>query len=875
MASVLRTRYCFWRRSATATSGRRHGGSNRPRERLLRTSALLLMAALLALAGRGYAVGLGEIRLDSALNERLRAEIPLIDIRGLDASEIIVSLASNQDFARLGVERFFYLGDLRFEVEVSRSGVGVVRVTSSRPITEPYLNFLVQVLWPQGRLLKEYTLLLDPPTFSQAPAPVVSEAVQAPAEQVSSGVVDRAPVVAPAPAARVELAPTAPVTDGAPAALDAGIVGDEYRMTDRTDTLWSIAQRVRPSRRATIDQTMLAIQRRNPDAFLDNNINRLKAGMTLRLPSEAEVLEISAAEATEQVAAQNRSWRSGIPVAQAAPPAPTEPAAIDATSAAAARQPEPGDAEGRLRIMAGSGDSVTASAAVEPVADETMATGAPPAQLAAALEERDRLSLEVADLTAELDREKTLAAQQLAVKDRQLEVRDQQIAQMQAELARLRELAAAPEQSGRSQDQSASGAAAPWWQAPGMMGAGAGAVVLLLAGGLVAARRRRARAEPLMAGLPPAAGERAPVNPTVAAGAGAGAGAPALAAAAAAAAAPALVVAPASDAAPEPEVETAAAPVAAGPGAEPELAGTELTDVIGEADIYLTYNRFNQAAELLEAALAEEPDRHDVRLKLLEVRERSGDRAAVDRELETLGARGAGPELLAAAAAIAGVGAAVAGGQGAGPQFLEVERDVLPEEALAFEAPAAPVPAADALELDLELFADVDAPDAGEGELEAEFFEAAAVPEALEQIEALAAPEPVPPAAELSELEIELDDLLENAAADLAGTDSGESPRADSGLLGGDLGIDFRLDEDDLEALDDEALALEMDGVPAEPEEGFDFADEGDSASTKLDLARAYSEMGDPEGAREILLEVLKEGTVEQQQAAQELLDRL
>jgi pilus assembly protein FimV len=119
------------------------------------------------------------------------------------------------------------------------------------------------------------------------------------------------------------------------------------------------------------------------------------------------------------------------------------------------------------------------------------------------------------------------------------------------------------------------------------------------------------------------------------------------------------------------------------------------------------------------------------------------------------------------------------------------------------------------------------------------------------------------------DMEITLDDA---AIPELPDVEALAAP--DSDLLGGDRGIDFRLEEDDLEELDEAELALEMDGAPPE-EDDFEFGDEGDSASTKLDLARAYSEMGDPDGAREILLEVLKEGTAAQQQAAQELLDRL
>src|SRR5690606_30903721 len=137
------------------------------------SARVVALVSLLASAPAAWALGLGDIELDSALNEKLDAQIELLDARGLQPTEIIVSLASAEDFERVGVERFFCLTDLRVEIGFDSRGVSSVKVTSTQPVTEPYLNFLVEVLWPNGRLLKEYTLLLDPPTFSPAPAPTV------------------------------------------------------------------------------------------------------------------------------------------------------------------------------------------------------------------------------------------------------------------------------------------------------------------------------------------------------------------------------------------------------------------------------------------------------------------------------------------------------------------------------------------------------------------------------------------------------------------------------------------------------------------------------------------------------------------------------
>lgn len=866
-----------------------------PWRRMWRLPALLMLGGLSAVLGSGaHAVGLGEVSVNSALNQRLEATIPLIDIGDLQPEELRVTLASAEDFERVGVERFFFLNDLRFRVEVGRNG-GLVLVTSEIPVTEPYLNFLVQLQWPQGRLLKEFTILLDPPTYSQAPAPAVRSAVQAAPDVTTTGAIERplAPVGATAERAAREPA-SAPVSRGRAAGER---VGDEYRMGDGGETLWGIASRHRPSSAVSVQQTMLAIQRLNPDAFVDGNINRLKWGQTLRLPDEAEASAVSAAEALEQVALQDRDWRSGV--ATAAPgvpqPAATERAAIDATPERADSAPSD-DAEGRLRIVAGSDEGGAGGGAkrAETAAPAAAAGAGAGEDLAAALEERDRLSLEVADLTSELDREKELAANQLAVKERQIEVKDRQIAEMQAELARLRAAEGATPGE-ENQDQSASGPAAAWWQSPAVIGAGAGVLVLLLALALLSARRRRAAGDvleqsagaasavtaPSLARVERAAAPAAPTEPSLAA------------APVAAAAAAATVAATAMANEPEAEPEVASSPEHAAEGAP----GDELVDVIGEADIYVAYGRYGQAVSLLQNALGEDPDRHEVRLKLLEVYAETGDRESFDREQAELESRCGDEMTLSAAATLAGQFST-----GAEPVGMPTLDDLdLPvaaaPEAGAFE-PGLPEVALEEVTLD-----EVALPEAGAAEAEA--LQAGAI----EELEFELPDEPLPgddhvapgtsagAASTDAGLEFEFEPPLQEDTWDSAGrpgsavdpgapleietwsTGSGGTEPPRSELLGGDLGIGFRLEETDLEDLDAEELALEMDGLPQEAgtadETDFEFVDEGDSASTKLDLARAYKEMGDPDGAREILLEVLKEGSEAQQQAARELLDQL
>jgi len=223
------------------------------------------------------ALGLGEITVKSQLNEPLNAEIRLLKVGDLSKEEVLVFLASREDFSRAGVDRIFFLNDLQFDVFLGNPAYPFVRIISEKPVTEPFLNFLVDVQWPTGRLVREYTVLLDLPTFTeQAP-----ETVNAPARATPS---------APQSSSTVTTAPRSERSTAAPA-VDRSIPSDSYRV-ERGDTLFEIAARSRPSGAVSINQTMLAIQRANPDAFISDNINLLQSGRVLRIPTESEILPI-------------------------------------------------------------------------------------------------------------------------------------------------------------------------------------------------------------------------------------------------------------------------------------------------------------------------------------------------------------------------------------------------------------------------------------------------------------------------------------------------------------------------------------------------------------------------------------------------------
>jgi pilus assembly protein FimV len=266
---------------------------------MVRKLAIAAFALSALSSGVAQALGLGEATVQSALNQPLTAEIELVNIRDLANNEILTGLADRDEFLRAGVDRDFFLSDLRFKVEINQQGKAVIKVTSSKPVREPFLNFLVEVNWPSGRLLREYALLIDPPTFSNEPA--------APVQVARTNARQRAG------------APAQPANSAAPStavAVATGTVssknqGDSYGPTQANDTMWSIAMKTRPDSTVSPQKMMLAIQDLNPDAFLNGNINKLKKGQVLRLPTDDEINVRSSREAIATVVAQNRDFKEG------------------------------------------------------------------------------------------------------------------------------------------------------------------------------------------------------------------------------------------------------------------------------------------------------------------------------------------------------------------------------------------------------------------------------------------------------------------------------------------------------------------------------------------------------------------------------------
>jgi pilus assembly protein FimV len=357
--------------------------------RLVLTGALLTPATL-------FALGLGEIRLNSALNQPFDADIELIAPTADELASLKVGLANNDLFSRYGLERPAYLSNFDFSVSRGRDGRATIKVTSNRSVTEPFVTLLVEANWGRGRLLREYTVLLDPPVFMPS-QPEQQTPVTAPLSGArTEGRIERTPEPAPTPAPAEPQRPVpapetaremSPPASAAPAAL-----GGDYTV-ERNDTLWRIASQAQPGASPRVlNQTMIALFRANPEAF-DGNINRLKAGSVLRIPAQADIESISTSEAVAEVTRQQEEW-SGAPRTAAGdessrlrlvppeetPTSPTPAAPVEAPAATRpGATPTPGVDDRRLEVTSPELANAQQRATEAPVTPEPAAETPTPA----------------------------------------------------------------------------------------------------------------------------------------------------------------------------------------------------------------------------------------------------------------------------------------------------------------------------------------------------------------------------------------------------------------------------------------------------------------------------------------------------------------
>ena len=744
----------------------------------------VFMALAVMLPASALGLGLGDITLNSYLNEPLAAEVALLDVQNLTAEDIKVRLATQDAFDRLGVDRAYFLTSISFEVVVE-GGLGKIHLTTTKPLLEPYLDFLVETRWPDGRLLREYTVLVDLPPTSSASVPSTTLGTTTSARPPETEQVD---VPATASSARLAQPETRPDRDYDRDAETRPRVGGRY-LVQSNDTLWEIASVAAPEG-ASIEQTMLATVQMNSDAFTGSNINGLKAGYVLEMPGEQDIL-MSRQEAFAAVAQANEDWRNGVRRSPALRVVAEDD--LDSDSEDFDRE-----ADDLASLDLAEGEDVASA--------ELLASGAEP-EPSSLIQDGQSLAptrTEPIDGTPagpssseliEIQTQLTALSEQVGNLRELVVVKDQQIAALEAQLAAQRaevvptNIEPKPVMpQPRSVDRGY-----PWW-----LFTLAGVALLAIAAVVYTRRLQR----PVM--VLKRATATVELEPSVSR--------------------PNELEVPSSVEAGESQ---SARDGERGYGQQLHNDYAEesaVADAVAEAEIYVAYGRYQQALNLLESAAQTDPDDPAAVLKMVEIylkNDRIGEAYEVARRLEGLGdgsAFGQASRMLSEAEM-----------SSANIDLGELEDAPTAPNLLA--DPDAVLEVLDAPTLDLDLDLDLGLPDEtpvespGLAPLESEFgLHGTAGADLSEDLSGLEEP-------------IEQEALLPAELAEVLGTDV-PPPTEDA-------------------SSDGESLV---------------YAEEADPIDTQLDLARAYIDMGDEDGARPVLNDVIASGDLRQQAEARELL---
>ena len=273
-----------------------------------RSLKLSMLVALALGSSQVLALDMGQIQVKSALWQPLLAEIPISSATPAELKDITVQLASNEDFARAGIVGGRTTVPLNFNV-VTSGGRSVIRITSTVAVNDPYLDLLIEVNGHAGKSVREFAILLDPP--NSTPGAGVAAASQAPARSApsrparSTASPSMATAATPAPRQRH------PAAEPKPEAASAGTSKGKYGPVESGQTLSSIARSAAPGSGVSMNQMLIALKLANPDAFYRDNINALKRGVILRIPTAAEAQTMAAAAAVAEVQRQNSDWRAG------------------------------------------------------------------------------------------------------------------------------------------------------------------------------------------------------------------------------------------------------------------------------------------------------------------------------------------------------------------------------------------------------------------------------------------------------------------------------------------------------------------------------------------------------------------------------------
>ncbi|GAA0888396.1 hypothetical protein GCM10009121_12770 [Rhodanobacter soli] len=779
-----------------------------------------MLIALALGSSQVMAVDLGQIQVKSALGQPLLAEIPLHPDSPAELQNLTVQLASSEEFARAGIVGGRTTVPLHFSVAGAGAGHPVIRITSSTPVDDPFLDLLIEVNGKAGKSVREYAILLDPPNApaaaavaaAPAPAPIQSQPAQRPKAPAAAPVAARPKPAAPAPA---------PVPKPAAAVVSNG----QYGPVERGQTLSGIARSVAPTG-ADVQQVMLALQQANPDAFYRDNINALKSGAVLRVPTSAEAQAMTIAAAVAEVRRQNSDWRAGVP---GKPTVVADAATRASSSSAPVSAPDTGDRlalvpakEGTSAGTRGSGAGDKASASLRQDLLRTQES------LVSLQQQSTDLKTRLKDL-ADINNKN----------ERLLSLKDNEIAELQAKLAAAR-------------------------KAAGMPPAAASTVKAVAATTPVEAKLETATAT-ATATASTAATATASVVPVAAASTATAATAPAGASSAASAPASgaSVVTTPIATPVPAKPVEKPARqPVvteqpwymqtwawAAGagaivllillamlgrrrkPGADASKSASSLADRFGStsaADQDLLGDDVDQD-ELLDQ-LAEHPDDIGLHLELVTLYYSRRDVEHFEAAAEAMHAHVTDPE------------------QDEWQDVLHMGEDLVPGHPL-FDHHAEPV-------------AHDDAEARGEFNID-DYADEGDAPTVVSSMPPLPSSGPK----RVSEYNFNFDlthPAAEPAPSPAAASDDATvvAPLASDRLASAEPAADWHFDE--------------ADSAHQTADEGHDLGEfNDDPVDTKLDLARAYIDMGDAEGARAMLGEVVKEGSQMQKDVAKRLLDSL
>lgn len=831
-----------------------------PRKLMLQ---LLGLTAGLSLSVMGYAVGLGSINVVSALGQPLKAEIELIEVTKSDKPSLVARLASPDAYKGAGLEYPFGV-KYSFDVGSRANGEPYLVLSSNREINDPFVSLLVELSWASGKLMREYTFLLDPPGYVAAqPGKSAVEAV-APVQSAPPEAAPRKPaessVPARPPAARVERPIEKRVVQTEKSSVATGTI-----TVKGGDTLNKIAAQNKPDD-ISLERMLVALYRANADQFDGQNMNRIRSGKILRMPGRDEVASVVQADAVQEIRAQVTDWNAYRQKLAGAATTSRQP--DDTRRVATGKVTAP--VADKTPVVSESAKEVLRLSKGEAPGDKTGAAG--------------RSKTEQRNAAAEEDIAKTKAVEEAKTRAALLEANlsdMQRLAQLKSEAAALAasavaakatDIAAVSEvasavsavsQVAASHVVSAVPAAVSAeeesWQdklmslLDAILGspvvAGAGAAALLGLGGLGVYLRRRKPA-------------------------------------------PAKIATPDEDGATTGHLTV---PVAPSPDTgdftaaamEEVVPHPDDVDPISEADLFLNFGRDEQAEEVLKDAMLRTPDNHQLHLKLLGIYANRQDAEAFSKIAAILESSG-DTDAIRQAEELAlklnkedEVSIEDAGSATQRMSAFDIDLDMpLPEEAVLPESePEAMAAPAEAIDFDVTSTHPV--------QTAAVDFDVTStspiVPDVLDFD--LAAKEPGPAAQEEEALP-SLDDLIFDVMPSVpevkreAEAREETAPDEDDGM---EFTLDFPLDDiaekttTPAPVINLSDISLDMDEVSAPAAEPLaaEKSEQWHEVATKLDLAKAYQEMGDEVGAREILDEVMLEGDEAQRNEAQQLISQL